>query len=1003
MPEPRQSSFGAGEFSPSLWGADHLHEYAEGARTLRNFLVSKYRTAVNRPGTIFCHEVKDSTRLTRLLPFTFSSGQAYALEAGDKNFRITKADGTAVAAAGLIAAGNAGVCARSADKGATWAAAAALPYAGDVESTCEVAAGRIVLGTYDGATSGAIAYTDDHGLTWAGMLVAVGNQPVYSVAFNGRRLLAASLSAIVYSDDNGATWTPVAAPPALTILGLAWGNGRWIAVGYTGATQSRYSLSYDGLTWTAAATIGDLDGTHAVSALNSVMFCAGQFVAVGYVDLGAGNLRSLMCQFGVASANWKWGTAGAANEQLRDVATDGTTAIAVGHTAAAAIAYKFDSVAGTWAAIGGVPAGNQFIGVTYSRGYYIAVGVSRCSRYDGTAWTANPAIPAGTYRVIAPGKGTEVLEVTTPYESQHVRDLATTQSGDIQTLFHLFFAPRELRRYGEHDWRLDDWYKVPPTRIVGGLAFTPSANQTADQTHVLTAWEVVVTWEDEETGRESLPSAALVGPGTGTFLVYPDKPQSYQWNVVEKARRYHVYRGLNGEWGWIGSVKQPTVAAGSSPTTVTWQDKGQVPVWSENPPSWTNPFQSDLSYPACGCYLDDRLVVGGSMVQPAVVKGSKVSDYWNFDEPLLATEASPWEFNLATRRFEEIVWAVPLEVLALGTSEAEWVIGGGDSGIDATNVLARAKSHRACARVQPCVVGNGVVYVQTGGQVVRLFRPTGDSADPVVQAGGFELSLLSAHLLEGRKIVDLAYAASPDSVIWIVCDDGALLSVTLIPEHKVWAFARHDSGGDKFEAVTCIPDGTRDVPFFVVARTIGGATKRYVERLASRTPVSASVAVFFDSAKSYTIAAGNTVTGLSHLEGRTVGVLADGTSRGTYVVAAGAVTFTGAAATTVVVGLPIEADFGSLDFPQGRTKHKKVARVGLEYRLNPATADPAAGVKFGQDETHLSDVRKLSDARDGVLEVPVDSGYNPGGRCFLRHSMPFAIEIRGVTRKVEGA
>ncbi len=1001
MPEPRQSSFGAGEFSPSLWGADHLAQYEEGARALLNFLVSKYRTAVNRPGTIFCHEVKESTKLTRLLPFTFSSGQAYAIEAGDKNFRVTKADGTAVLAQGLVAVGLTSARARSSDKGATWSSPAALPYA-SFHSACEAAGGRIVAGGYNGSTSGVVAYTDDLGATWTGVAVPIGNDTVYGLAYNGRRLLAVGYTNLIaYSDDNGATWTAAPTAPAMNINAVAWGNGRWIVVGYdAGTTRARYSFSYDGLTWSAPASVGNLDSSYTQSSLSGVCFCAGQFLAVGWTI--APSSRGLLCQIGVLASNWKW-TAPTVGETLRAVATDGVTGLAVGSNATVAIAYKFDSVTGAWTALGGVPSSPGDLAVVYSRGYWVMVGLNQCSRYDGSAWTADPAIPAGDYRAIAAGKGTETLEVTTPYESSHVSDIATTQSGDILTLFHLFFAPRELRRYGEHVWRLEDWYKVPPTRTVTGLAFTPSANQTADQTHVLTAWEVVVTWEDEETGRESLPSAALVGPGTGTFLVYPDKPQSYQWNVVEKARRYHVYRGLNGEWGWIGSVKQPSVADGASPTTVTWQDKGQVPVWSENPPSWTNPFQSDLSYPACGCYLDDRLVVGGSMVQPAVVKGSKVSDYWNFDEPLLATEASPWEFNLATRRFEEIIWAVPLEVLALGTSEAEWVMGGGDSGIDATNVLARAKSHRACARVQPCVVGNGIVYVQTGGQVVRLFRPTGDSADPVVQAGGFELSLLSAHLLEGRKVVDLAYAASPDSVIWIVCDDGALLSLTLIPEHKVWAFARHDSGGDKFEAVTCVPDGTRDVPFFVVARTIGGATKRYVERLASRTPVSASVAVFVDSAKSYTIAAGNTVTGLSHLEGRAVGVLADGTSRGTYDVADGAVTFTGAAATTVVVGLPIEADFGSLDFPQGRTKQKKVARVGLEYRLNPATADPAAGVKFGQDETHLSDVRKLSDARDGVLEVPVDSGYNPGGRCFLRHTMPFAIEIRGVTRKVEGA
>lgn len=1014
MTDYRQSNFGSGEISPSLWGSDHLREYSGGARAARNFVVSKYRTLVNRPGTIFLHEVKDSTKLTRLIPFKFSSGQSYAIEAGDLNFRITKNDGSQLLAEGLIALGSASARQRSVDKGATWTTPTALP-ATSYRGSCQAANGRFVA---VGGVSDAVV-SDDGGQTWSARVLPASIGSWRDVSFNGRMLIAVAFGGeMAYSLDNGDTWSLVPSPPSGTFdkEDIAWGLDRWIMVGSGPAGTARYSYSFDGLAWSDTTAIGNLDSLYTSSSLRGVCVLNGQFLAVGFASNDGGVTKQLLwCTIGILSANWRLGVIGANLGEFYGVATNGEIVLAVGQNTAvnAPRAYKYDPILDTWADTS-PSAGGVFWDAVYSRGFFVVAGTNRISRYDGTAWTAEPTVAAGTYLTVGTGKGTETLEVTTPYPDSEVRNLMTAQSGDIVTLFRQTFAPRELRRYSEHDWRLVGWYKAPPTRKVTGLAFSPSANQTEDQTHVTQPWQVVVTWEDEQTGIESLPSDALVAGGSGKFLVYPDKPQTYTWNVVEKARRYHVYRGQNGEWGWIGSAKQPTIPAGVSPTTVSFMDMGQVPIYSESPPTWDNPFRSDLSYPACGCYLDERLVVAGSIVQPGTVKGSKVADYYNFDEPLIPGDNSAWEFTLATREFEEARWIVPLEFLVIGTSESEWVMAGSSSGgsITGTSVFARAKAQRPCARIQPIVVGNGIVYIQDGAQVVRYFKPTRDlltEADPAV-FGGLELSVFSQHLLEGYSIVDMAYAQSPDSTLWIVRSDGALLSLTFIPEHGVWGWARHDSGGDAFEAVTVIPDGTRDVPFFVVKRSINGTTKRYVEMLATRSPASVSVGVFLDCSKTQTIAAGNTVSGLTHLEGRTVGVLADGTYRGTYTVSSGAVTFTGPAATTVTVGLGITADFESLDFPAGRTRQKQVARVSLEYRLNPSfsDADPvpsgvvATGVAFGPDASNLSDIRKFSDARDGVLTVPIDRATNPGGRCFLRHTQPLPIEIKGITREVTG-
>lgn len=83
MAEPLlQPSFGAGELDPSLWGRQDLDRYGIGVRSLQNWIVRPYGGITTRPGTRLVHEVKDSARQVRLLPFAVSDDLAYVVELG---------------------------------------------------------------------------------------------------------------------------------------------------------------------------------------------------------------------------------------------------------------------------------------------------------------------------------------------------------------------------------------------------------------------------------------------------------------------------------------------------------------------------------------------------------------------------------------------------------------------------------------------------------------------------------------------------------------------------------------------------------------------------------------------------------------------------------------------------------------------------------------------------------------------------------------------------------
>ena len=90
MPTTRTFSkaFSAGELSPEMFGRIDDAKYQQGAATMRNFIAKPQGPAENRPGFAFVREVKDSTKATRLLSFTFNTVQTMVIEMGNTYFRF---------------------------------------------------------------------------------------------------------------------------------------------------------------------------------------------------------------------------------------------------------------------------------------------------------------------------------------------------------------------------------------------------------------------------------------------------------------------------------------------------------------------------------------------------------------------------------------------------------------------------------------------------------------------------------------------------------------------------------------------------------------------------------------------------------------------------------------------------------------------------------------------------------------------------------------------------
>ena len=83
-----QPSLSGGELSPGMRGRVDLVRYSVSLGKCRNMITKPTGGAAKRPGQIMRGRVKYSDRLTRLIPFVYSTQVKYLVEAGDGYMRF---------------------------------------------------------------------------------------------------------------------------------------------------------------------------------------------------------------------------------------------------------------------------------------------------------------------------------------------------------------------------------------------------------------------------------------------------------------------------------------------------------------------------------------------------------------------------------------------------------------------------------------------------------------------------------------------------------------------------------------------------------------------------------------------------------------------------------------------------------------------------------------------------------------------------------------------------
>ncbi|MER9452076.1 hypothetical protein NKI93_31555, partial [Mesorhizobium sp. M0254] len=242
-------------------------------------------------------------------------------------------------------------------------------------------------------------------------------------------------------------------------------------------------------------------------------------------------------------------------------------------------------------------------------------------------------------------------------------------------------------------------------------------------------------------------------------------------------------------------------------------------------------------------------------------------------------------------------------------------------------------------------------------------------------------------------------------------DDGSLITLTYLKEHEIWAWTHHESGPNDdayFESVAVIAEGKEDVPYFIVKRTIGGVSKRYIERLHSRAFATVEDAFFVDCGLTYTGAAATVIGGLGHLVGQSVVALANGNVVRNLIVSGGGTVTLPNAATKVHIGLPMTAALQTLDLDlgavrelgtvQGRTK--SVSEVTLRVQdtrgifLGPRDGDrddANALVEYKQRSTEAWN--EAIQLYTGDIRITPHWDWSDGGNMWVKQFDPLPMTI----------
>lgn len=626
--------------------------------------------------------------------------------------------------------------------------------------------------------------------------------------------------------------------------------------------------------------------------------------------------------------------------------------------------------------------------------------------------------------------GARVLElglpyqIVTPYTEADLFDVRYAQIGDQMILVHPNYAPRVLTWYGDTSWVLALAEFFPQPSDESGDVFNTTLTLSAATVGAgRTATSGAAAFQPSDVGRP-----LISGQGLGVITAYTSATQvtvnitqafastslaANAWRIGEspkvqvtpstkeplfgacdltatagawKPEHVGAQVFINAGIVEITSITSATIAAGRILVKLADTIAAPSEGWALQFPVW-NAVQG---YPRAVTVFEQRLIFGGSSAYPLTVWGSRTNSFFDFTQGGNDDDAFVFKIGADDASVIEHLNAVR-QLLVLTYSGEYSMTGGPQRPITPSNVQVRPQSfHGAAGSVRPIRTESEVLFAQRAGKQVRAIGYRYDF-------DGFtapDVSVRADHIIS-RGVVDFGLQRSPQPIVWVVLADGGLASCTYDRDQGVIAWTPCDTDG-VVESIETVPAGDVDHAYLIVRRTINGATVRYIERLDDARETDA--ALVQTSGSPFTV-----VTGLAHLEGKTVDVLADGVAQPQAVVTGGQITL-GRSATSAEVGLNYRSVWETLPLevsaPVGSTMganisvHKAFVRLleTVGIRVNDQT------VAFRELGPGL--LNRPVPPFTGDKEISTSGWAKSGGVVKVEQVQPYPATVLAIGKKV---
>ena len=559
------------------------------------------------------------------------------------------------------------------------------------------------------------------------------------------------------------------------------------------------------------------------------------------------------------------------------------------------------------------------------------------------------------------GIANRVYQIATTYLTADLFQIKYAQSADVMYLCHPDYSVKKLSRTGHTSWTITE------------VDFT-NGPYLDDNTTAVTF----------STSAHTVGSGRTLTASAATFA------------STDVGRLVRFRDG----YGEITAFTSTTVVVitiikdmGSSSSSTDWA---------------LGAFSDTTGHPSCVTFYEQRLVFAGTEAQPQTLYFSKSGDYESMDENRGGTIADDDAiiYTIASNQVNAIRFLSATRTLIVGTVGGEFSVSGGgsDDPVTPTNILIKKQSNHGCANIDAIPVGNVTLFLQRAKRKIRELAYNFDVDGYVAP----DMTILAEHISE-TGFNELSYQQEPNQIIWAVREDGQLAGLTYQREQQVVAWHRHIFGGvfstgnAVCETVATIPTNDKEYQTWVIVkRTINGVTRRYVEYLNQfdfneddNTEFN-----FLDSQLAYSGSATVTITGLDHLEGQTVSVLANGSTHPDRTVTNGSITLA-RSSTKVKVGLPYTSILQTMRIDAGSQNGTSQAKTKRIYNITVRLYE-SIGVEVGPDLNNMEAIPFRSSAQLMDTAIPVYTGdkevefrgnYETDGHIYVRQTQPLPLTV----------